>query len=175
MSIDIEILNGDASWPSAQPLLNAIWPAGSPSALPWREDAAASADFRVLVDDPERGLVCHAGIYRRHGRLNGHPVHIGGIGAVATHPDHQRRGLATLALNAALQTLKHEGSIGFALLFCEPQHLEFFATRGGKRFDGEIIAEQPDGRGPFEALTPLVFDLIQRPRSGTIDLLGPPW
>ena len=26
MSIEIEVLNGDASWPLAEPLFNAIWP-----------------------------------------------------------------------------------------------------------------------------------------------------
>ena len=26
MSIEIDVLNGDASWPTAEPLLNAVWP-----------------------------------------------------------------------------------------------------------------------------------------------------
>jgi aminoglycoside 2'-N-acetyltransferase I len=180
MSIDIEILSGDASWPAAQPLLTAVWPPEVLASLAWGDVVFADADFRVLVEaeDEEfvsQGLVCHVGIYRRQATLNGRPVHIGGIGGVATRADHRRRGLATIALNAALRTLKDEGSTGFALLFCEPHNLDFYGARGWHAFDGEVLAEQPGGHGRFTALAPMVFDLVQRPRNGVIDLCGLPW
>jgi GNAT superfamily N-acetyltransferase len=175
MSIDIEILSGAASWPAAEPLLNAVWPPELIAARPWRYVPLAQADFRVLVETVDDGVVCHVGIYRRQATLDGRVVHIGGIGAVATRPDQRHRGLATIALNAALRTLQDEGSTAFALLFCRPPICDFYLARGWHAFDGEILAEQGDGHGPFAALTPLVFDLVQRPRKGRLDLCGLPW
>ncbi len=180
MSIDIEILSGDASWPTAEPLLTAVWPPEVMATLSWRDIVFAHADFRVLLEAQDEeyeslGVVCHVGILRRRATLNGRPVHIGGISGVATREDHRRRGLATIALNAALQTLKDEGSIGFALLFCEPHNADFYRARGWFPFDGEILAEQPSGHGRFDVLAPFVFDIVQKPRKGVIDLRGLPW
>ena len=39
-----------------------------------------------------------------------------------------------IALNAAIQTLKDERSIDFALLFCEPTRAPFYIARGWKPF-----------------------------------------
>lgn len=175
MSIDIEILNGDAAWPVAEPLLTAVWPAAVKAALPWGQVTFARADFRVLVEADDAGLVCHVGLYRRNATLNGRAAHIGGVGGVVTRADHRRRGLANIALNAATQTLRHEGSLGFALLFSEPTTVAFFQARGWHAFEGEILAEQPAGHGRFDLLTPMVFDLVQKPRKGVIDLCGLPW
>ncbi len=173
--IDIDILSGDASWPKAEPLLTAAWPPATRAALSWGHVVFADSDFRVLVERADQGPVCHVGIYRRRARLDGRAVHVGGIGGVVTRADHQRRGYATVALNAAVATLKHEGSIGFAMLFCEPQTVAFFSARGWHPFAGEVIVEQPGGSTRFDALQPLVFDLVQRPRKGTLDLQGLPW
>src|SRR4029453_11243490 len=49
MSIEIEVLNGDASWPLAQPLMEAVWPAHVLEKLPWGDMIFAHADLRVLV------------------------------------------------------------------------------------------------------------------------------
>ena len=74
-----------------------------------------------------------------------------------------------------VQTLKDEGSIDFALLFCEPHNAPFYERRGWKPFEGEIYAEQADGRARFTAIAPHVYDLKRAPRRGTIDLCGRPW
>ena len=34
MSIEIEVLNGDASWPQAEPLYQAVWPPHVMATLP---------------------------------------------------------------------------------------------------------------------------------------------
>jgi aminoglycoside 2'-N-acetyltransferase I len=175
MSIEIEILSGDASWPTAAPLFNAIWPPEVVATLPWANIATAHAELRVLVQDETAGLVCHVGIHRRQATWNGRAVRIGGIGGVLTHPAFRRRGLASVALNAAIQTLKDERATDFALLFCEPHNEAFYRGRGWKAFSGEIFAEQPGGRIRFEVLTPLVFYLKRAPHEGVIDLCGLPW
>ncbi|MDU6140966.1 MAG: GNAT family N-acetyltransferase, partial [Bradyrhizobium sp.] len=35
MSIEIDILNGDAAWPQVKPLYDAIWPPEVVAGLPW--------------------------------------------------------------------------------------------------------------------------------------------
>ena len=112
------------------------------------------------------GVVCHVGIYRRDVKWNGRKVWVGGIGGVLTREDCRRHGYASIALNAAIQTLKHEGAADFAMLFCEPHNEAFYEARGWHPFEGEVYAEQPEGRIRFEAMAPYVFDITREPRDG---------
>ena len=84
MSIEIEVLNGDASWPTAEPLFNAVWPSEMVKKLPWGHIEWARPDLRVLIDAPSGGglpggLACHVGIYFRtvtwNGRNYGNGMH----------------------------------------------------------------------------------------------------
>ena len=84
-------------------------------------------------------------------------------------------GYASLALGAAVQTMRDHEAIKFALLFCEPHNFAFYEARGWHKFTGEVYAEQPEGRIRFEAMAPFVFDITRAPRDGTIDLCGLPW
>ena len=105
-------------------------------------------------------------------RFNGRrPV----IGGVLTREDRRRRGYATIALDAAIHTLKEEGATDLGLLFCEPRHAPFYVARGWMPFEGEIFAEQPTGRIRFTATLPHVFDIRRKLHRGTIDLCGLPW
>ena len=79
MSIEIDILNGDASWSIAEPLHSAVWPRHRVEKQPWGHVMWAHADLRVLIETPEDGLVCHVGIYFRTVTWNGQKVHVGGI------------------------------------------------------------------------------------------------
>ena len=175
MSIEIEVLNGDASWPLAEPLYNAVWPPDVVKYLPWAGIAFAHADLRVLVQDESENVLCHVGIYRREVTWNGRKLRAGGIGGVLTREDSRRHGYASIALNAAIQTLKDEGATDFALLFCEPHNAPFYMGRGWKPFEGEIYAEQPEGRVRFEAIAPYVYHIKRMPPRGVIDLCGLPW
>jgi predicted acetyltransferase len=175
MSIEIDILNGDTSWQAAEALFDEVWPPQVLETLPWGHIVFAHADLRVLVSEQSGDVVCHVGIFRRAVIWNGRKMRAGGIGGVATREGCRRRGYASIALDAAIQTLKDEGSIDFALLFCEPHHAPFYERRGWKPFDGEIYAEQGDGRAHFTAIAPYVYDIKRTPRRGTIDLCGLPW
>jgi GNAT superfamily N-acetyltransferase len=106
MSIEIDVLNGNTSWPVAEPLFKIVWAPEIVAKQPWRHIKWAHADLRVLVDTPADGLACHVGIYFRDVTWNGRKFHIGGIGGVATHPGHRRHGYASVALNAAIQTMR---------------------------------------------------------------------
>jgi aminoglycoside 2'-N-acetyltransferase I len=175
MSIEIDVLNGDASWAAAEALFDEVWPPQVLETLPWGHIVFAHADLRVLVSEQSGEVVCHVGIFRRAVIWNGRHMRAGGIGGVATREACRRRGYASIALDAAIQTLKDEGSIDFALLFCEPHHAPFYERRGWKPFDGDIYAEQGEGRACFTAIAPYVYDLKRTPRRGTIDLCGLPW
>src|SRR5947208_10360012 len=113
MSIEIDVLNGAASWPIAEPLLDAIWPPEVLAAVPWGNVVFAHADLRVLVQSEADGLLCHVGIFRREVTWNGRTMRAGGIGGVATRADRRGRGYASMALDAAIRTLRDEGSIDF--------------------------------------------------------------
>jgi GNAT superfamily N-acetyltransferase len=175
MSIEIDVLNGDASWPLAEPLYNAVWPPQVVEKLPWAHIVFAHADLRVLVQPEGEGVACHVGIYRREVKWNGRKLRAGGIGGVLTREDARGRGYASMALNAAIRTLRDEGATDFALLFCEPHNAAFYMARGWKPFDGEIHAEQPAGRIRFDAIAPYVHEIRRAPLRGTIDLCGLPW
>ncbi|HTF78634.1 MAG TPA: GNAT family N-acetyltransferase, partial [Bradyrhizobium sp.] len=146
MSIEIDVLNGDASWPLVEPLFKAVWPPDVIAKLPWGRFAFAHPEWRVLVRADPEGVVSHVGIQRREVTWNGRKMRAGGIGGVLTREDSRRRGYASVALNAAIQTLKDEGATDFALLFCEPHNAPFYVGRGWKPFDGEIYCDQPEGR-----------------------------
>jgi aminoglycoside 2'-N-acetyltransferase I len=177
MSIEIEVLNGDESWKLVEPLFKAVWPSEVVAQLPWAGIAFAHADLRVLVQDETGDVVCHVGLYRRMISWNGQKMHAGGIGGVLTRADVRNRGYATVALNAAIQTLRAENTVNFAMLFCAPDRAPFYMARGFRPFEGTVYVEQPDqGRLRFEAIAPYVHDLKRTaPTLGTIDLRGLPW
>lgn len=177
MSIEIDILNGDAAWPQVKPLYDAIWPPEVVAGLPWAGITFAHADLRVLVQDETGEVVGHAGLYRRVVTWNGQKINVGGIGGVLKRADRRNQGLATVALNAAIQTFRHEDSINFAILFCAEDRIPFYASRGFTPFTGDVYVEQPQrGRVRFDALSALVHDIKRSaPTRGTLDLRGLPW
>jgi GNAT superfamily N-acetyltransferase len=175
MSIEIEVLNGKATSSLAETLFEIVWPSEVVEKLSWGHVKWADADLRVLIEAPDGGLACHVGIFFRTVTWNGRKFHIGGIGGVATRPDCRRRGYASIALDAATQTMRDNETTQFALLFCEPSNFAFYQARGWHPFTGEIYAEQPEGRIRFDVMAPFVFDFRRAPRQGVIDLCGPPW
>src|SRR5260370_26052779 len=46
MSIEIDVLNGDASWPLVEPLFTAVWPPDVVAKLPWVRFAFAYPEWR---------------------------------------------------------------------------------------------------------------------------------
>jgi predicted acetyltransferase len=151
-----------------KPLLTTIFPPGSP--IKW-----ALPELWVTVETPDDGVIAHAGIYRRQGTWKGRRVRLGGIGALGTHPDHRRKGYASVVLNAAIQTLKDEKAIDFVLLVTQPNNFGFYEKRGWAAFNGDLYVEQNAERVRFDAMTPFVYDMRYGPRDGTIDLCGLPW
>jgi predicted acetyltransferase len=175
MSIEIEVLNGAASWSIAEPLHNAVWGPDVIAKKTWAHIEWAHPDLRVLLEAPGEGLACHVGIYFRTITWNGRKMHVGGIGGVATREDCRRRGYATLAIEAAIHTMRANDAVRFGLLFCEPHNVAFYQARNWHPFTGDVYCEQPQGRIRFDHMAPFVFDIARAPRQGTLDLCGLPW
>ena len=176
MSIEIEIVNGGQSGPLVERLFAQSSTDEKGDAAAWRHVKWADPDLRVLIDAPDGELACHAGIFFRSATWNGQKVHIGGIGGVATRADCRRRGYASIALEAAIHTMRDHDAAQFALLFCEPHMSEFYQSRSWHPFTGAVYAEQPEGHIRFEVMAPMVLDLKRRaPTLGTLDLCGLPW
>ncbi|WP_298261558.1 GNAT family N-acetyltransferase [Bradyrhizobium sp.] len=179
MSIEIEVVNGAQFRPQAETLFRQMEPhvtKDDESEPGWARVTWADPDLRILIETDDGELACHAGIFFRTVIWNGQKVHIGGVGQIATHPDCRRRGYASIALNAAVHTMRDHDTAQFALLFCEPHNFEFYSSRGWQPFGGTVFAEQPEGKVRFEAMAPFVLDLKRRaPALGTLDLGGLPW
>ena len=172
----IDINPGDPSWEAAETLLDIVWPPHVIETIVWRDVVWAHADRRVMVreDASPHGLVCHVGLFGRNALWNDRSVTIGGIGGVATHPDKRGSGLATAAMTAAMECYAREHR-DFGVLFCEPCNFAFYRSLGWHQFEGEVIAEQPQGRIRFDLMATFVYDMKLAPRGGTIDLRGLPW
>ena len=166
MTIEIEIVTGEPAWPLVKPLFDMVQPSGLVD--------LARPDLRVIVEADEQP-VCHVGLHRRDGIWRGRKIRIGGIGGVVTHPDFRRQGLASIALDAALHTLREERSNDFALVLSEPALAGFFISRNWKPFMGELYAEQRSTRVRFDARQPLVYYIKRAPHEGELDLCGLPW
>jgi aminoglycoside 2'-N-acetyltransferase I len=170
----VELRGGDETWAIAEPLMELVYPPDIMATIVWRDVTWAHAAERVLVCDEER-LVSHAGLYLRHGLHDGSAVRIGGIGGVVTHPAYRARGFASAALHRAEDAFRAHG-VDFTLLFCEPKNFAFYGSLGWRVFPGEVIVEQPGGRGPFTIMSAMVRDLRKpAPAGGMIDLCGLPW
>jgi aminoglycoside 2'-N-acetyltransferase I len=176
MSIEIEVVSGDEGRSQAEELLDAVWPPAEMGKLAWGHVKWADPDLRVLIGTEDGTLACHVGIFFRTVTWNGQKVHVGGIGGVATRANHRRRGYASIALEAAAQTMRHHDAAQFAILFCEPHSAEFYQSRGWHLFTGTVHAEQPGGKIRFDVMKPMVLDLKRRaPTLGTLDMCGLPW
>jgi len=71
-------------------------------------------DTLVATDDGR--IVAAVQIFTRTIRLRGEPVLLGGIGSVGTHPEFERRGLATSLLRRAIDEMRQRGML-LSLLF----------------------------------------------------------
>jgi GNAT superfamily N-acetyltransferase len=172
----IELLSGAAGWPLVQPLEALVY---TPEVLKtWvgRDVKWAQADQRALVRTDEGLLVSHAGAFVRQAEWDGLPVKLGGIGGVVTHPGHRRQGYARAAIKRALTWLHDEPAVAFALLFCEPHNVPYYAKQGWQGFEGAVIVRQPGGTGPFTLFHAMTLAIRNRNAlRGTLDLRGEPW
>ena len=136
----------------------------------------ATAEWCIRTRGDDRLLTCYVGISRRAATLDGRPVVIGGVSNVKTHPAVRRRGLATQAIQRAVDFLNDDRGVDFSLLVADPSKMPFYARLGWQAFEGELWTRQRGERVAFTLLRTLTLDGKEPgPIAGSIDLCGPPW
>lgn len=154
----------DAVYP---PKPGAVWEGAS------REWAAPM--WGVFVRDDSGSLVSYTGVIRREGTHDGEPISIGGVGGIATHPEHRGRGYASIGMGRAIDFLTGEGA-DFALLVCRDELVDYYEKLGWRLFHGDLVVSQFGEPEVFTHNRVMVGDVNRSaPESGTIDLKGPPW
>jgi aminoglycoside 2'-N-acetyltransferase I len=132
-------------------------------------------EWGVFVRDDAGNLVSYTGVMRREGSVDGRDTTIGGVGGIATHPDHRGRGYAPLGMGRALDYLTTRDT-DFALLVCREQLVPYYQGLGWRLFEGEVRDTQFGKPEVFEFNRVMVGDLNRKaPLRGTIDLRGPAW
>jgi GNAT superfamily N-acetyltransferase len=153
----------------------AVYPHSTPDNDPTLAREWDRPEWGVMVTEESGGLVSYTGIVLRHGTVDGDDVVIGGIGGVATHPDHRGRGYAPLGMSRALDFLLARKA-DFALLVCRDELVDYYTALGWRLFAGTVLNTQHGEPEVFTFNNVMVGDLVATaPRDGTIDLHGPAW
>jgi GNAT superfamily N-acetyltransferase len=172
----IELVPGAAGAPLVQPLEALVYTPEYLKTWVGRNVQWAHADQRAIVRTDAGEIVSHAGAFVREAEWDGLPVTLGGIGGVVTHPAHRRQGYARAALKRALTWLHDEPAVAFALLFCEPHNIAYYADQGWQGFEGTVLVRQSSGVAPFTLFHAMTLAVRKRNAlRGTLDLRGEPW
>lgn len=156
-------------------LSRAVYPPEEAAAWAGRNLEWAAAESGVFVRDVDGRLVSFAGLVFRAAAHEGHPVGVGGIGGVKTHPEVRRQGFAGQAMRRAVEHFS-QSDVGFALLVCGPHLLGYYRGLGWQEFSGRLLVTQHGKVAEFTFNRVMVCGVRgTAPAGGTIDLLGPPW
>lgn len=157
-------------------LSDAVYPPEVAAAWPGRALEWAPPEWGVIGWSEDGCARCHAGIVVREARWNDRPVRVGGIGGVKTHPAVRGRGHATAVIRRAVEFLRNEADVVFALLVCEPALVSFYERLGWHLFRGAVLVAQHGETVPFTFNLPMTVPVCNTENpTGTLDLMGPPW
>jgi predicted N-acetyltransferase YhbS len=131
-------------------------------------------DWHIFIQD-DGIFVSHVGISLRTGTVAGQPVRMGGIGAVATLPSMQGRGLAGIAMKRTAELLRDPLAVDFGLLLCAPEREHFYGSLGWVKVTAPLYYEGHHGRELSDSVTMILPALKQDWPVGEIDLCGLPW
>jgi GNAT superfamily N-acetyltransferase len=135
-------------------------------------------DARQLLELDGRPIA-HASLERRVIEVGSDEVLVAGIGDVAVHPDHQRRGVGRVLFEAILRTLLTDLPVPFGVLACGPSVTGFLAAVGLTRLEVTHRYRDADtgnwevSDGPAFVL-PAGASIAEWP-PGPLDLRGTSW
>ena len=136
--------------------------------------AWADHDWMALgfVDET---LVSQFCLLKREILVGGAPLLVAGIGGVATHPDWQRRGLASRLLRASEAFMRDELRVPFGLLICADQTQPLYARCGWQTVAHSLNFTQNERQRQLDTCV-MILPLANQPwPTGLIDLCGLPW
>lgn len=153
----------------------AVYPPEIVADWPGRSIEWATAQWRIIYWDEDGQALCHVGIVLRTCLINERPVEIGGIGGVMTHPNARRQGIASKAINQAIEFFS-EQCVDFGLLVCDTKLNRFYERLHWRCYADELIVTQHGKRCTFTFNLPMIHSVCtDGPKCGAIDLQGPPW
>ena len=153
----------------------AVYPPAEYADSPVRKREWLSPGWAVMATAEDGAIASYTGVVVTEGLVDGTPVTIGGIGGVATHPEHRGLGLAAESIERAVALMEERG-VDFALLVCDTRLIPYYGERGWRRFGGTTLVTQSGQEEVFTFNEVMVRNIgSAAPDAGTIDLLGPPW
>jgi aminoglycoside 2'-N-acetyltransferase I len=154
----------------------AVYPPKVAAAWPGRAIEWAAHQWGVIGWEVGGAALCYVGVILREAWWNDRAVQVGGVGGVKTHPASRGRGLATIAMQRALDFFHRQADVDLGLLGCEPDLVPFYERLGWRRLPGDLLVTQRQATVPFTFNLVMTVPIrLQEPLAGTIDLLGPPW
>jgi len=136
----------------------------------------AHGEWYVLIRTAEGILTSMLEILARTVTVADHPVRVGGIGGVCTHPDYRLRGHSTSALRVAASFLRDEMCVPFGLLLTDDEVIPFYARLGWRVAEDALTFAQPNERTLTHDGINMILPLGADPwPAGPIDLCGLPW
>lgn len=152
----------------------AVYPPRDNEDWPGRDREWLAPGWIVLVSQNGEIVSC-TGIVKTEAEIEGQTVVIGGVGGIATHPDHRGRGYAELSVNRAIEWMSDQ-AVEFALLVCRDELVPYYSKRGWQVFEGTLVVRQFGEPETFTFNNVMVRPVCRpAPKSGVVDLLGPPW
>ena len=120
-------------------------------------------------------LVSQLCLLKREILVGGERVWVAGIGGVATHPQRQRKGLASQLMRATETFMRDEIRVPFGLLVCAEVTRPFYKSLGWKLVANSLTFVQNEQRLPLYTCV-MALPLSGQPwPAGEIDLCGLPW
>jgi GNAT superfamily N-acetyltransferase len=120
-------------------------------------------------------LVSQLCLLRREIKVADQKLWVAGVGAVATLPTYQRRGLGSELMLACNQFMRDTMQVPFGLLVCGPDKQSFYEKAGWKFAASEMIITQNGEDRIFPTIV-MVICLTDQPwPAGAIHLCGKPW
>jgi aminoglycoside 2'-N-acetyltransferase I len=126
--IEIEVL---------RQLFAAAWPPGEFDETDWQH---ATGGLHVLVDD-DGEIRSHAAVVGRDIEAAGHLLDTGYVEAVATWPEHRRRGYASAAMRAVGEVIASRYELGALGTGAQA----FYERLGWRRWRGPTFVREVDG------------------------------
>jgi nodulation protein A len=137
------------------------------------------AEYRLWLEQDQK-MIAHLGFAKRNIRVGEQEVFIAGIGAVATHPEFQGKGVGKQLFAELRKILLTQLSVDFGYLGCREAVIGFYEKAGFTLYRQRVYCLNPyeqqwnydDGA---QMVMPIGKPLEDWDANGLIDLRGMPW
>lgn len=137
------------------------------------------AEYRLWLEQDNK-MIAHLGFANRNIRVGEQEVLIAGIGAVATHPEFQGRGVGKQLFAELKKILHRRPPVDFAFLECREAVIGFYEKAGFTLHRQIVYCFHPKKRewihdDGAKMVMPIHKSLEEWNADGLIDLGGMPW